>query len=177
MGNYLLWMSITLGILTFLTIPVERSRFKKLKQDLEKPFDNRDISTSFALLASYNNLYQKNPQLFRAILVNLKTQKEQYENESLFDDILKMVTSLIPILAIVITLTATVFKDTLDTLVTLFGAVVDITSCLFLAIIFITFVSRIYKFSYWRTKFLINKHLFVAEEVERNPEVSKIVVP
>ncbi|MEK4056440.1 hypothetical protein MHB84_23000 [Paenibacillus sp. FSL F4-0087] len=177
MGNYLLWMILILSVLTTLTVPIERTRYKKLKQELEAPFEKRDISTSIALLASYNNLHQKDHELFRAALVHLKTQKEQYAHESLFDDILKMVSSIIPILAIVVSLTVTVFKDTLDTLVTFFGAVLEITSCLFIAIIFITFVSRIYIFSYRRATSLINKHLIMAEEVERHPQESKIYIP
>lgn len=175
--NSMLWMISVLILLTLLIIPVESLRYRKLKKEIEKPHSKRNIKTTSGLLYSYNDIYYQNRELFRASLLHLRIKKEEYAKESLFEDFFKMVTSLVPIVAIVISLTTMVFKNSVDTLSTFYGAIIDLAAWLFLAVVFFTIISRLYIYSYSKATLIINKHLIVAEDVEKHPQERNIYTP
>lgn len=170
------YISITIGILLLLTIFyiwMERRKYVNLKELIEYPlevpiliYNLNDFVDVTKLIKAYT--YIKNDQNtdIKTVILALKYLKETQLKNQGFEDIFKIVTSVVPITAIMVTLSIALVKD--PKIITSIGSLtIDFASLLVIILVFVSLYSLINNFSSSKISILINKHLLIAEEVHK----------
>ncbi|MGO4953093.1 hypothetical protein [Paenibacillus sp. S25] len=166
-----LFFVIGLGILFFLTLFIEIKKYNKLKKQIELPLRKVIISTQYLLLKNetltlskaYTQLLTDSIQDFKTVYLDLKLLKEEHHSTNNFDDLFKMVATLIPLITIVVTLSIAAFKD-LKILLDFYSSALDLVIMMSILVLAIVLITQISNFSSDKLKKLINKHLIIAEE-------------
>lgn len=174
MSNGIIIAIVILASIIVFSIFAEVWRYKKLREQIESYFINQDLKTTPNLLEAYTKLFKRDKRKFKEVYLILKTSREAVTKETLFDDLLKMVISLIPLIALLATLAATTFKDSIQYLLPIFDGIIDSISLFFALIMVLTFNSQISAYAHSKTSLLISKHLIIAEDVLHNLATNKI---
>lgn len=142
-----------------------------MKNQIEKPivkiFHTQYLiheEETMKLIKAYSHLLSESDHIFKRALLELKIQKKKLSSDSPFEDILKMVSTIVPLMAIIATLFIATFKE-VDILLTFSKAALDSVTIIFLAIIFTVFCMRIFSVSLSKSNMLIDTHLLIAEDI------------
>ncbi|HBU81748.1 MAG TPA: hypothetical protein DEF35_08925 [Paenibacillus sp.] len=163
---------ITLAILICI---IEAKQFNKLKENILSHLDADYSKITGDLLNTYRSLYRSSPDKFIEAHIKLKTLKEIHKKDTMFDEQSKMIISLVPLIAMAVTLAVTAFKDSNGSFFLVYNGFLAIISGFSIMIIALFFFSQVSAFSHSKSNKLIVEHLMMMEEVIRNP--SKIYLP
>lgn len=160
-------------VLIIISIYIERKRYLKLKAQLEEPL-NKMFHTYYLikeeettkLIKAYTYLYRDNINQFKTSFLKLKILKEKQSKDAPFEDILKMITTIVPLFTIIVTLFIATFKES-NYLTAFTASALEFVTTMFIAIIFTIFFSRIFNFSLSKANELISTHLKIAEETSK----------
>ncbi|OMF72489.1 hypothetical protein BK143_09475 [Paenibacillus peoriae] len=171
MDKKTIFIIIGLGVLFISTLFIEIQKYKKLKKQIESPLNKVTVYTQYLFLQketillskAYAQLYTDSIQDFKTVYLDLKILKEKYSSTNTFDDLLKMITTIIPLITIVVTLSIATFKNP-SLLLNIFSSALDLVIMLSGLVMVIVLINQITNFSSARSNSLINKHLIIAEE-------------
>ncbi|WP_054954689.1 hypothetical protein [Paenibacillus dakarensis] len=168
--------AILMPILTVITIIIEWTRHKYLKERIEGKLTSIKIEESEKdesgyLVDSYKQLQISDLQAFKRAQIDLKILKEKQSDGTLFEEFTKLITIVISLISVMISLTINIYKETQDLKTFFFDPAMDIIWMMLWIIGWLSVLSRIFSFSTSRSKELISIHLIVIEDVGKDPEI------
>lgn len=164
---------IFLVSITIFYIWMERRKYKNLKELLEYPLQDpivikklNDFADVTKLIEAYTYINNDPTTDMKKIILHIKYLKETEGKSQGFEDASKLVTSTIPLTAILVTISIALFKD--SKMLVGFGQItIDFIELLLISFVFITLHSFINSVSFSKTNILISKHLLIAEEIHK----------
>ncbi|MEC0169900.1 hypothetical protein [Paenibacillus graminis] len=174
MSIFNLIVNVFLFSSTILLIWVKRSNYVKLIEQVEK-LTQRTISTQNLnhndevtnLIDAYTHIKSDPNFDMKRIILKLKFLKESNGKDQGLEDLFKMISSIIPLTALIVTISIALFKEDLETLFSFGNLAFDLISLLVMLMIFVNFYSFIINFATEKSNLFINKHLLIAEEIHK----------
>ncbi|WP_440960558.1 hypothetical protein ACN6KS_22675 [Paenibacillus nitricinens] len=160
--------------LTILLIWVERSKYVKLRKQVENLIERAICTQSLncydevtKLIKAYTHINSDPDINMKRIILELKFLKESKGKDQGFEDLFKMISSIIPLTAVIVTISIALFKEDFETLFSFGDLAFNLVSLLLMLIIFVNLYSFINNFATARSNIFINKHLLIAEEIHK----------